>query len=128
LYQHLVDALYQIQVSHDNSKPLFAAETADDERICVKFVRHYSKDVHKFCASKGFAPKLEGFEELPGGWYMVVMEMIAEDYCRLMDFPTPYSHYDDIATKLASLHQASYVHGDIRNTHIMVKKDGSLGF
>jgi RIO-like serine/threonine protein kinase len=71
---------------------------------------------------------LEGFEELPGGWNMVVMEMIAEDYCRLMDFPTPYSHYDDIATKLASLPQASYVHGDVRNTNIMVKKDGSQGF
>jgi hypothetical protein len=51
----------------DNSKLLYAVETPDDERICVKFVCHYSKGVHKFCASKGFAPKLEGFEELPGG-------------------------------------------------------------
>ena len=112
----------------DNFKLLFAAETADDKRICVKFVRHYSKDVHKFCASKGFAPRLEGFEELPGGWHMVVMEMIADDYCRLIDFPPPYSHYDDIIEKLTALHQENYVHGDVRNTNIMVKKDGSQGF
>jgi serine/threonine protein kinase len=112
----------------DNFKLLFTAETTDDERVCVKFVRHYSKDVHKFCASKGFAPRLGGFEELPGGWHMVVMEMIADDYCRLMDFPPPYSHYDDIIEKLTSLHQENYVHGDVRNTNIMVKKDGSRGF
>ena len=111
----------------DDSKLLFAAETADDENICIKFVRHYSKDVHAFCASKGFAPILEGFQVLPGGWHMVIMEMIGEDYCRLMDFPPPYSHFDDIIGKLASLHQANYVHGDIRNTNIMVKKDGSQG-
>jgi hypothetical protein len=66
----------------DYSKLLFAAE-----KICVKFACHYLKDVHNFCASKGFAPTLEGFEVLP-------------NYCPLMDFPTPYSHYDDIIAKL----------------------------
>jgi hypothetical protein len=35
---------------------------ADDEKICIEFVRHYSKDVHTFCASNGFSPTLEGFE------------------------------------------------------------------
>jgi hypothetical protein len=117
-------------ISHiDDSKLLFAAaETADNEKICIKFVRHYSKDVHAFCASKGFAPILKGFEELPGGWRMVVMEMIGEDYCRLSDFPPPYSHYEDITRKLTSLHQENYVHGDVRNTNIMVKKDGVQGF
>ena len=116
-------------LSHmDNSKLLFAAESGDNEKICIKFVRHYSEDVHAFCASKGFAPALEGFEELPGGWHMVVMEMIGEDYCRLMDFSPRYSHHDDIVKKLTSLHQAGYVHGDVRDTNIMVKKDGSQGF
>src|SRR6266478_384308 len=64
-------------ISHmDASKLLFAAaETANNEKICVKFVRRYSKEVHAFCASECFAPTLKGFEELPGGWYMVVMEM-----------------------------------------------------
>jgi hypothetical protein len=35
---------------------------ADNEKICIEFVRYYSKDVHMFCASNGFAPTLEGFE------------------------------------------------------------------
>jgi RIO-like serine/threonine protein kinase len=45
-----------------------------------------------------------------------------------MDFPPPYSHYHDIIRKLTSLHQENYVHGDIRNTNIMMKKDGNQGF
>jgi hypothetical protein len=116
-------------LSHmDNAKLFFSAETANDKKICIKFVRHYSKDVHTFCASKGFAPTLNGFEELPGGWHMVVMDMIGEDYCRLMDFAAPYSHYDIIIVKLTSIHQENYVHGDVRNTNIMVKRDGTQGF
>jgi hypothetical protein len=113
----------------DNSKLLFAAaQTADDENICIKFVRRYSKDVRIFCASKGFTPTLKGFEELPGGWHTVVMEMIGEDYCPLSKFAHPYGHYEDITRKLISLHQENFVHGDIRDTNIMVKKDGVQGF
>ena len=59
---------------------------------------------------------------------MVVMGMNGEDYCHLMDFVPPYSYYDDIIGKLASLHQENYVHGDVRNTNIMMTKDGSQGF
>lgn len=113
----------------DDSKLLFSAtKTADNEVICIKFVRRYSKDVHMFCASKGLAPALKGFQELPGGWHMVVMDMIGNDYCRLSDFPPPYSHFEDITRKLTLLHQENYVHGDIRDTNIMVKRDGVQGF
>jgi len=112
----------------DNSKLLFAAETADNETICIKFVRHYSKDVHVFCASKGFAPILKGLEVLSGGWSMIVMEMIGDDYCRLLDFSPPYTHHQDIIEKVTSLHQAGYVHSDIHDANIMVKKDSAQGF
>jgi len=70
---------------------------------------------------------LEGFEKLPGRWHMVIMEMIGEDYCHLMAFLPPYPHYNDIIMKLNSLHQASYVHGDVRNP-IVVKWDRSQEF
>src|SRR5713226_5686529 len=56
----------------DADKLLFAARTTEGENICVKFVRHYSKDAHQLCASGDFAPALKGFESLPGGWYMVI--------------------------------------------------------
>ena len=121
---------YFTYISHmDRSKLLFTAtETGNNEKICIKFACHYSKDVHEFCASKGFAPILKGFEKLSSGWWMVVMQMIGEDYCRLSDFPPPYSHHEDITQKLVSLHQENYVHGDVRDTNIMVKKNGGMGF
>ncbi|KAG1898721.1 uncharacterized protein F5891DRAFT_1129342 [Suillus fuscotomentosus] len=94
----------------DQSRLLFSAvKMTDDKKLCIKFVRCYSK-------------------ELPGGWYMVVMEMIMDDYCHLQEITIPYPHHDALATELQSLHQGGYVHGDIQDTNIMVKKDCSPGF
>lgn len=45
-------------------------------RICVKFARMYSLDVHRFCASEGHAPKLVAYKPLPGGWNMIVINFI----------------------------------------------------
>ncbi|KAG2116464.1 uncharacterized protein F5147DRAFT_568096, partial [Suillus discolor] len=121
------DFTYYNQMDH--SRLLFSAvKTTDDKTLCIKFVRRYSKEVHQRCASDGFAPALLGFEQLPGGWYMIVMEMITDDYCRLQEITVPYPHHDALATELQSLHRGGYVHGDIRDTNIIVKKDCSPGF
>ncbi|KAG1812750.1 hypothetical protein EV424DRAFT_1473537 [Suillus variegatus] len=102
------DFLYYNQMGQ--SRLLFSAvKTTDDKTLCIKFVRRYSKD-------------------LPGGWYMIVMEMITDDYCRLQEITVPYPHHDALTTELQSLHRGGYVHGDIRDTNIMVKKDCSPGF
>ncbi|KAG1764729.1 hypothetical protein EDD22DRAFT_441111 [Suillus occidentalis] len=98
--------------------------------------RHYAsslpdstlRKVHQLCASGGFAPALHGFEHLPGKWYMIVMEMITDDYCCLGELSAPYPHHDAIATGLQSLHQERYVHGNIQKSTIMVKRDCSPGF
>ncbi|KAG1792983.1 uncharacterized protein HD556DRAFT_1527757 [Suillus plorans] len=121
------DFTYYHQMDHSRL-PFSAVKTTDDKTLCIKFVRRYSKEVHQRCASDGFAPALLGFEQLPGGWYMIVMEMITDDYCRLQDITVPYPHHDALATELQSLHRGGYVHGDVRDTNIMVKKDCSPGF
>lgn len=112
----------------DTTKLLFSARTTDEKMLCIKFVRHYSKEVHQRCASGGFAPALYGFEHLPGGWYMVVMEFITDDYCCLGELSNPHPHHEALTAQLQSLHQERYVHGDIQNTNVMVKRDGSPGF
>ncbi|KAG2068640.1 hypothetical protein BDR04DRAFT_1119622 [Suillus decipiens] len=40
------------------NKRIFYAKTLDGATICIKFVKRYSCEVHKFFASKGHAPKL----------------------------------------------------------------------
>jgi len=72
---------------NDNTKLLFSGKTTDDKMLCIKFVRRYSREVHERCASAGYALALYGFENLPGRWHMIIMEMITEGYCCLMEFP-----------------------------------------
>jgi len=48
--------------------------------VCIKLVRRYGVDVHRWCAGKGIAPELFGFQKLPGGWYLVVMELLEKPW------------------------------------------------
>ncbi len=50
---------------------LYEAKRQDvNEHILIKFVKVYSIELHNFCAQKGHAPKILGYEWLPGGWYI----------------------------------------------------------
>jgi serine/threonine protein kinase len=112
-------------LSHlDNDKLIFSGKENDDD-ICIKFVRRYSKDAHLKCSELGFAPALRGFERIDGGWYMVVMDLLDETYRDLHDSPRKATFSEEILEKVVTLHQAGYVHGDIRTTNIMVKRSGS---
>jgi serine/threonine protein kinase len=107
--------------------------TVGNDKICIKFVRRYSKEAHLKCSSLGFAPALRGFDLIPGGWYMVVMDFIDDMYHNLEDslttasFKTKAEFKTEAREKLASLHQGGVAHGDVRPTNIMVKRDGSSG-
>ncbi|TDL22382.1 hypothetical protein BD410DRAFT_788650 [Rickenella mellea] len=103
-----------------------------DVAVCIKFTTSYSKEAHLHCASLGLAPKLLGFEELPNGWCMVVMDRIDDEYIGLDDtwsnsIPLHIGLRDSITNALASLHQAGYVHGDFRAANVMVRRDGREG-
>lgn len=127
-FTSLVDSKNQSFVYHshlDNNKLIFRAKPCDGSSdLCVKFVRQYSKEVHEYCASINAAPKLLGFESMPGGWYMVVMTFI-EGYDMLYEseslIPT-----DKIRAVIDQLHQSGYVHGDIRDTNVMVSSNGHV--
>lgn len=111
----------------DEDKLLFIAETDNRERICIKFVRHYSRAAHEQCTEIGIAPKLRGFEEIGAGWVMVVMDALDEGY---MPFDKKTVHFDVekfLRERLIVLHQANFVHGDVRDVNIMVRKDGKEG-
>ncbi|KAG1724832.1 hypothetical protein EDD22DRAFT_789834 [Suillus occidentalis] len=98
----------------------------DEVAICIKFVPSYSPDAHALCARSGVAPGLRGFERLPGGWFMVVMDRLVE-YDILADLPVnihvPRSVFDAIGEQLKTLHANGLVHGDIRDTNILLKAD-----
>jgi len=112
----------------DDGRLLFNGET-ERGPICIKFVRRYGKDVHVWCTTQKFAPRLLGFEALPGGWFMVVMERLDKSWVPLFELPDyPEDLRHEIHSRVTSLHRHGMVHGDIRDTNIMVKTDGGLEF
>jgi len=88
------------------SKLLFDAQDANDQ-VCVKFVRSYSMGAHQWCGEMGFAPQLRGFERLPGGWFMVVMDKLGDEY-KAFDFlqNNPPGMREPLEKCLIGLHQA----------------------
>ena len=113
---------------------VFFGHSDKDGLLCIKFTRHYSKEVHEFCAKEGFAPRLHAIEYLPDGWQMVVMEDVRADYVNLKTFllsnvdPSQRdSLLGNIRRSLVKLHQAGFVHGDIRDVNILVEESGLDG-
>ncbi|KAM6501181.1 hypothetical protein JOM56_004195 [Amanita muscaria] len=115
---------------HEHHRLFFFGKLSDGRGICIKFTHDYSPAVHSLCASKGFAPKLLGFEGLPGGWWMVVMEHINENYMQFHDLESHHrsSVLEYLKQFLTFLHANGFVHGDIRDTNIMVPRSGEPHF
>lgn len=126
--------LGQVEFSYtgieEGNSLIFTGKTDKKDRIWIKFVQRYGKEVHDWCSQQGFAPKLLGLETLPGGWFMVVMEHLDQTWICLADSKTCREDLrGPIQAAITRLHQEGrMVHGDIRNTNIMVKGTGEPGF
>ncbi|KAG2029998.1 hypothetical protein BDR03DRAFT_1017658 [Suillus americanus] len=105
----------QLEEEDGMSKRLVFFGTLSDGRaeagICIKFIRHYSRDAHLHCALSGVTPRL----------YDVLADL--PDTERL-----PRLVFEDIGEQLKTLHACQLVHRDIHDTNIMVKKDDRMKF
>ncbi|KAF8622261.1 hypothetical protein AX15_007155 [Amanita polypyramis BW_CC] len=110
----------------DLSRLLFIASTTNDMLIIIKFTRRYCAELHALCAKLGRAPQLLAFEHLPGGWYGVAMEYILTAV-PLQSIPTDHvkrPHWQqELREVLTQFHEENLVHGDMRDTNIIVEKD-----
>lgn len=104
---------------------LYIAETLDKKPIMVKFTRQYSIKLHAFCAERGHAPVIHGFQTLPGGWFVVAMDYIlpisspvhpsqSPHLVRLLDKWT-----NDLQKLMQAFHDEGLVHGDLREPNIL---------
>lgn len=104
-------------------KLLFLCQSDQDENLCVKFTKRYSPDAHRCCADKGMAPRLYATETLPGDWTMVVMEYLASpEYTCVASSRRDPAITESVKRAADILHQGGFVHGDIRNLNLMVRK------
>ncbi|KAL6306639.1 hypothetical protein BKA93DRAFT_823843 [Sparassis latifolia] len=108
------------------NKLIFKGRTVGKDEIIIKFTRRYSKEVHLWCAEHGYAPNLRGFEQLPGGWLMIVMDVVDASYTGLYLAQAILRHgqaqcvRNKVEELVRSLHTAGYVHGDLRGTNLLV--------
>jgi len=107
---------------------IFFATLSNQRPICIKFARRYSKAAHGISASLGHAPALHGFEKIPGGWLMIVMDKLPNEYTTLSGSTLSSPLINEIRKHIGLLHQRGYVHGDIRNSNIMVPRSDRMKF
>ena len=105
------------------------------EGVIVKFTREkrYGTAVHKFCADKGFAPKLYEVDKRSLAAIssrVVVMEKI--EGVRLSTVPAKKGAFDlqaikrNIQAAITAIHGQGFVHGDFRSENILVLPDSSI--
>ncbi|KAJ2935505.1 hypothetical protein H1R20_g1589, partial [Candolleomyces eurysporus] len=86
--------------------------------ILVKFSRTYCIELHDYCFKNGHAPRILGFEHLPGGWYGIAMEYLSEAS------PIQSAQLEPQLTELVNgFHDKGLVHGDLRDVNILSAGD-----
>jgi hypothetical protein len=104
---------------------VFIGEEETGRQVLIKFTRTYCHEAHEELMSVNSAPVLYGFQLLPGGWIMVVMEYLhEEEWTMLYDIPLQQREKFRPAIKAAvvHLHGKGYVHGDIRVGNVFVHR------
>jgi serine/threonine protein kinase len=110
----------------DPSRLLFVASTTSGTLVVIKFTRRYCVELHALCAKLGRAPQLLAFERLPGGWFGIAMEYILTAK-PLRTIPKDHVKrprwQKELQDVLTLFHGENLVHGDLRDTNIIVEDD-----
>jgi serine/threonine protein kinase len=96
--------------------------TSTGEEIYVKFTQQYSRELHEFCAGKGLAPKLLGFDRLPGGWFALAMEKIDTVDLAHVESSRLDVCKQEIRDLVRDFHAKGLVHGDLRPPNFIFTK------
>ncbi|KAG1730671.1 uncharacterized protein EDB91DRAFT_1059330 [Suillus paluster] len=129
--------------SYYHSQPLrhhriFFEETSIGEKICIKYVKRYLPEAHQFCAKEGHAPRLIAYESLPGGWNMVVMNVLPIHNDLSSRSTSAYQQFSQIPAAecgplekavtdfIHQFHKKDFIHGDLRGTNLFLLGDNFM--
>ncbi|KAF9062703.1 hypothetical protein BDP27DRAFT_1336206 [Rhodocollybia butyracea] len=102
---------------------VFTACTENNRQIIVKFGSgQYGVEAHKAAAQSNLAPALLSHTDLTGGWWMVVMEALGDEWTPCDEIATfEPSCKDMIQESVRRFHELGFVHGDLRDTNVFVR-------
>jgi len=108
---------------------LYIAETTPDrETILLKFTRRYSIELHEFCASRHHAPRIVGFQSLPGDWLVIAMQYLSSYVSPSQGDQTIIDCFCekwiiDLQDLTQAFHKSNLVHGDLREPNILCNEE-----
>jgi hypothetical protein len=115
-------------LADDYHRTSFIAEY-DEMPVLVKFCERYSEDAHKLVAEAGLAPTLHFCSLIIGDIFMVIMDLVdgRDAFHEFLHLALPLTVLSDVKLALETLHEAGFVHGDVRRPNIMVYKSQEKG-
>lgn len=117
-------------------KRIFRVAKEDGTLLCVKFSKRYLADAHRAAHAAGFAPMVHA--DMVYDWTMIVMDDKSAGYSNMWDLKTwekgkvktkakPMvslkAAQEKVMSGLARLHEAGFVHGDVRNVNVLVRNE-----
>jgi len=129
-------SIRKFHASRQNDRWVYLATISDQPQISilVKFTRWYSVELHNFCQRSGNAPRIFGFERLPGGWYGIAMEYLESarslfevgqlwKHGFITDAELPGSEWvQELQALVSAIHDRKLVHGDLRAPNILYNR------
>ena len=101
---------------------LYVTVTGKGKEILVKFTIHYLIALHEFCAAHQQAPQILGFNQLPGGWYCVVMEYYSSAIPLLHATSLETCEHEwvvELQDLVKSFYTKNFVHRDLQDMNII---------
>lgn len=126
----VVDIGFPLAADHLAFEATVLAGPSSAGKVAVlKFARdRYGHAAHAAAADAGYAPRLLGFERLPGGWYAVLMERLDKAHGWVMYDPSePTQRAAVQAACQRGIWDRGLVHGDLRPANIFVALETADG-
>lgn len=93
--------------------------------MIVKFTHTYNKQAHQLLEKESLAPKLWFCEQVPevGDLHVVIMDYVEE---HSEEITGNIAAIEALRQAIRRLHEADYVHGDLRQPNVLVTPDSAM--